>query len=79
MTSKPAADETSAGAPSDWSSPKPETLAEPTWYPAALAFGVTLTAWGLIASAIVLAMGLVVVVLSLSGWIGDIRHERKQG
>jgi hypothetical protein len=64
--------------PPDWNTPKPDALAKPTWWPAALAFGVTLTAWGLIAAAIVLAVGLVVVIMSLAGWIRDICHERKE-
>lgn len=67
-----------AGAPPEWSSPKPETVARPSWYPAAFAFGVTLTAWGLITSAIVFAMGMGILILSVSGWIGDIRDERKR-
>jgi len=76
--SNPHADKTRSSAPSDWNSPKPVTLTKPTWWPAALAFGITLTAWGLIASPVVLAMGLVVVVVSLAGWIGDICRERKE-
>jgi hypothetical protein len=67
-----------AGAPSDWNAPKPDILTKPTWWPAALAFGGTLTAWGLITSAIVLVIGLAVVIVSLAGWIGDICHERKE-
>jgi hypothetical protein len=63
--------------PPGWNPPKPVALAKPTWWPAALAFGVTLTGWGLITSVVILAVGLVIVVLSLAGWIGDICHERK--
>ncbi len=60
-----------------WSRPKPEMLAEPTWWPAALALGATLLAWGLVTSFIVVILGAVVFVTSLAGWIGDIRHEQK--
>lgn len=67
-----------ASMPPGWNTPKPEKLTQPTWWPAALAFGITLTAWGLISSFIVLGIGLVVVIASLTGWIGDICHERKQ-
>jgi len=74
----PPANEPAVPAPADWNPPKPEILAKPTWSPAALAFGITLTAWGLITSAIVLAIGLVIVIGSLAAWIGDICHERKQ-
>jgi hypothetical protein len=62
--------------PTGWSAPKPEILTRPTWWPAALAFGVTLSALGLITSAILLALGLAIAIVSLAGWIGDICHER---
>ena len=58
--------------------PDPKSLPEPTWWPAAIALGITLTVWGLVASFIVFAMGLAVGIISLAGWIGDIRYERKQ-
>ena len=60
-----------------WNRPKPEVLPEPTWWPAALALGSTLLAWGLITSFIVLLIGFVTFVIALVGWIGDIRHENK--
>jgi hypothetical protein len=60
---------------SDWSRPRPEKLARPTWWPAALAFGSTLLVWGLIASWVILLCGAVVTIISLTGWIQDIRHE----
>ena len=62
----------------DWSDPKPEVLAEPTWWPAALALGSTLLAWGLITSRVIVAIGVVVFAGSLAGWIGDIRHEQRK-
>ena len=61
-----------------WNTPKPEQLAEPTWWPAALAFGVTLTVWGLVASTFIIAIGLLTIAVSFAGWIRDIRHERNQ-
>lgn len=62
----------------EWSRPKPEVLARPTWWPAALAFGSTLVAWGLITSLIILGIGIVVFGWSLRGWIQEIRHENQQ-
>jgi hypothetical protein len=62
----------------DWNVPKPETLLPPTWWPAALALGITLTAWGLIVSGIVFAIGLIVFTVALTGWIGDMCHERAE-
>lgn len=61
-----------------WSRPKPEVLAESTWWPAALALGATFIAWGLVTSLIVMGIGLVLFAVSLAGWIGDIRHEHKE-
>lgn len=63
---------------SNWNSPKPELLAKPTWSPAALAFGITLTVWGLVSSFILLGIGLLIFIVSLAAWIRDICHERKQ-
>ena len=62
----------------DWNAPKPPVLTEATWWPAALAFGITLAALGLITSAIIFAMGLIAASVSLAGWIKDICHERNE-
>jgi hypothetical protein len=64
--------------PSGWNTPRPETLPLPTWWPAATALGTTLAAWGLISSVLVLGIGMLVFLVALAGWIGDIRHERRQ-
>lgn len=61
-----------------WSRPKPETISEPTWWPAALAFGATLLVWGLVVSFVILIIGAIVTAVSLAGWIGDIRNEHKK-
>jgi hypothetical protein len=61
-----------------WSRPKPEVLAAPSWWPAALALGATLFVWGLITSFVILVGGVVVSAMSLAGWIGEIRHEHKK-
>jgi hypothetical protein len=62
----------------DWNTPRPEVLPLPTWWPAATAFGLTLVGWGLISSLLILGIGMIVFLISLAGWIGDIRHERRQ-
>ena len=59
-----------------WGVPKPDVIPKPTSWPPALALAVTLIAWGLITSPVLLAMGLGLFAVSLAGWIGDIRHER---
>lgn len=65
------------GSRADWNRPKPEVLAEPTWYPAALALGATLLVWGLVTSLIIMGIGVGVFALALAGWIQAIRHEHK--
>jgi hypothetical protein len=61
----------------DWSRPKPEVLARPTWWPAALAFAATLLAWGLVTSFLIVFIGAAVFVVSLAGWIREIRREQE--
>ena len=51
------------------------TIPRPTYFPAAMAFGITFSLWGLVTSPVVLVVGLVVVAVSLMGWIGELRHE----
>jgi len=62
-----------------WNVPKPEHIPRPTPWPAAMSLGITFFAWGLVTSPVVLGMGLVLFIVSLAGWIGEIRHERRPG
>jgi hypothetical protein len=61
-----------------WSEPKPEHIPSPTFWPAGLALGITFLFWGIITSLVVVAVGFVVFVVSLSGWIGEMRNEAKR-
>jgi hypothetical protein len=61
----------------DWSAARPEIIPRPTPWPTGMAFGITLLMWGFITSIVLILVGLVVVVVSLVGWIGEIRHEQK--
>ncbi len=54
-----------------------EHLPNATYWPAALALGVTLLFWGTVTSWVILLVGVLVLIASLLGWINDIRHERK--
>ena len=58
-----------------WHFPKPEKVPRPTAWPPALALAITLFAWGLLVSPILLAIGGLLFVVALGGWIGDLRHE----
>lgn len=59
--------------------PKPESLPEPTYWPAILAVGVTLLAWGVVTSVLLSLLGLGISIVAVVKWIGDIRHEQGFG
>ncbi len=61
-----------------WETLPVEPLPRPTYFPAGLAMGTALIFWGLITSWIVLLAGVGLFIAALAGWIGEIRHERKQ-
>jgi len=60
---------------SGWLPPRPERIPRPTYWPAVLALGVVLLAWGAVTSPIVSLVGAVVMATSLWGWIREIEHE----
>ena len=60
-----------------WSVPQPETLARPTYWPAVLAAGIIFLLWGAVAMPLVSGVGAVLCALALAGWIGELRHERR--
>ncbi len=78
MTISPPKGADRPASPSAYGTPRPERLAEPTWWPPALAFGAALTAWGLITAALLLGVGMIVIAVAISGWIGDICHEHDE-
>ena len=61
-----------------WSRPQPTVLPRPTYWPVIMALGITFLAWGVITTWITLTLGAVLFVLSLAGWIGDIRNEQQR-
>jgi hypothetical protein len=61
----------------DWLDPKPAKLPKPSYAPATLAFGVMLAAAGDVTSFWVSVAGLILFVLALANWIGDLLHEHK--
>jgi hypothetical protein len=58
-----------------WFALAPEKLPEPTYWPAAMALGTILFFWGLVSSFILTAVGLVLLAVSLAGWLGELRHD----
>ncbi len=75
----------SSDLPEGWHKPKPEVLPKPGYWPFLLALGIAFILWGLavgfneVLSTIVIVsgLGLILFVVALAGWIGDLRDERK--
>ena len=64
--------------PAGWSLPKPEHLATPTYWPAVMALGITMMLWGIVTAVLISLTGLVLFVIALAGWIGEILHENPE-
>jgi len=54
---------------------KPEHLPKPTYWPFFAALGLLLMGWGLLSLWLFSVVGLIVFVISLTGWINCMRHE----
>jgi hypothetical protein len=61
--------------PPGWKRPLPERLARPTYWPAMLAFGMTVALLGPVTNMAITVVGLLLGAVSLVGWIGEILHE----
>lgn len=56
--------------------PLPETLPAPTIWPAAMGMGITLLSFGVVTSWIMSIAGFLLFVLSVWGWVEDLRNEQ---
>jgi hypothetical protein len=54
---------------------KPEKLPSPTYYPFFLAIGITFLCWGLLTHWIISIAGVIIIFITLKGWIKAMRHE----
>lgn len=62
---------------SDWYVPHVH-MPEPTYWPMVLALGVSVFFWGFMTMPLVSGIGVALIVISLVGWIGEIRHEHER-
>ncbi len=58
-----------------WNKPEPSRIPRPTWWPAALAFAITLILWGPVTSVAMAVTGAILAVVSIAGWVREIRNE----
>jgi hypothetical protein len=54
----------------------PERLPSPTVWPATLAFGVMLLAFGVVTSWVMSITGLIVFLFGAAGWVEDLRYDQ---
>jgi len=81
----PSTSPASGNIPPGWHKPLPEHLPKAGYWPAIMALGITFILWSLavgfneVVSTIIIlfVIGLILFVLALIGWIGDLRDERK--
>lgn len=50
-------------------------LPRPTTWPAVMAFGITMLAWGFVTTFYISLVGVLVILLAVGGWIGELLHE----
>ncbi|HET9870112.1 MAG TPA: hypothetical protein VFR02_06430 [bacterium] len=63
--------------PAGWHDPKPLKLPPPTVWPTVIALAVVSMAWGAVTSIYITLGGLIAFVVSIIGWIGELRNDRK--
>jgi hypothetical protein len=68
---------TDGSPPPGWTQLPVEHLPRATSWPAGLALAITFLFWGLITSWVILTLGGALFVVSLAGWITNLRDERK--
>ena len=68
---------TDNASPIEWTPPRPQVIPRPTYSPAVMALAIVCLLWGLLTSYLISLLGFVLLVLALTGWIGELRHERQ--
>lgn len=58
-----------------WTKLHDEELPQATYWPVVMAFGITLVVFGFVTTVVITIVGLFLFVVSLIGWIGDMRNE----
>ncbi len=65
-------------ASAEWTTkPLDVNIPRPTYMPLVLALGVMCLFWGIETNYLMSLVGVVLLVIGISGWIGDLRHEHR--
>jgi hypothetical protein len=59
-----------------WNIPKPEVIPLPTYWPFVLSFGATLAGFGVLTSYLISVVGIVICILAVVKWVGELCRER---
>ena len=62
------------GEAGEWSTPLPEKNPPSTYAPVFLALGITFLLFGVVSSYVFSAAGFVLMVVSISKWVGELLH-----
>ncbi len=54
-----------------------EELPKPTYWPISMAVAITLIAFGIVNALLIVIIGIILLIISLVGWIGDVRDEAR--
>ena len=58
-----------------WSRPRPNKIPRPTYWPAVVGLGITLTFWGMISTIFLGATGVVFLIIGVTGWVWELMYE----
>jgi hypothetical protein len=61
-----------------WHIPKPEAIPAPTYWPLVLSFGATLIGFGVLTSYLISLAGIVLFILAIVKWIGEMCRDQRQ-
>ncbi|MGC1107491.1 MAG: hypothetical protein WA876_13220 [Candidatus Acidiferrales bacterium] len=60
-----------------WSEPRPQNIPRPTYSPAVLALAIVCLLWGIVTTYLISVLGMILFVVGLAGWIGELLHEHE--
>lgn len=61
----------------NWTKPKDQKIARPTYCPAVVALGIVCLLWGLVTTILISLLGCILLSVGLAVWIGELRHENE--
>jgi hypothetical protein len=69
--------ENEKGNSAGWNIPKPASIPPPTYWPFILSLGATLMGLGILTSYIISATGIVLFILAIIKWVGELCSEER--